>query len=269
MKTTERAIPELVQATRQPEGGEDVAIDADWVEEVDGGGEVSAPIPVAEDRSKRGKALKTVEIDVERDRRSTLVSPIPAMVAEWMRKETEGGPGVAVARDPAAPEEGGGEQTRRLGDSSEKQRYDRSAGYEVEVDDGNAEHRQRAARCIDRARDCLEAADLAGAVRAAEEAFSEADQAAPPGIVEVIEPARPMLTQIFAAFVGPTSEVPVLARRSDEIGAFALDERMRAVIAGVDGTRSLEQIFDAARIPMGDALRITATLMRAGIVRVV
>jgi hypothetical protein len=49
----------------------------------------------------------------------------------------------------------------------------------------------------------------------------------------------------------------------------ALDERRRAVLALVDGVRTLDQILDGARIHASDALRIAASLMRAGIIRVV
>ena len=88
-------------------------------------------------------------------------------------------------------------------------------------------------------------------------------------IVEVIEPARPLLARVFAAFVGPLGEVPVLSRRIDEIAAIPLDERRRAVVARVDGVRTLDQVLDGARIPATDALRVAASLLRAGIIRVV
>jgi hypothetical protein len=272
MKTEERAYPELVEATREAEraaserptapevAAVDVEIPENWEEltnQVDG-----------------ASGAGTGEARSERTRRLTVTSPIPAMMAESMRKDKETTP---PARDPAAPQEGEPESesefTRRLGDSSDGQHVaddDGADGYTVElVNDGNAERRQRAARLIDRARASMEAGDIGGAALAAEEALEEADQAAPPGIVEVIEPARPLLGRIFAAFVGPLSEVPVMARRNDEIAGLGLDEHKRAVLARVDGATSLEQIFDAARIPAGDALRIAASLLRDGIVRVV
>jgi hypothetical protein len=188
------------------------------------------------------------------------------MMAEGMRHEREA---VPVARDPDAPEHGHvGELTRRVGDASDK--LEASGAYTVEVvDDGNAERRVRAARLLDRARACADAGDLAAAARAAEEALEESDHAAPPGIVEVIEPARPLLSRIFTAYVGPLSEVPVLARRSEEIAAMRLDGRKRAVLARIDGKSSLDQVFDGARIPAADALRIAAALLRAGLIRVV
>jgi hypothetical protein len=122
---------------------------------------------------------------------------------------------------------------------------------------------------IDRVRACFEAGDLPAAAEAAESALDEADRAAPPGIVEVIEPARPLLARVFAAFVGPLGEVPVLGRRTEEIAEMPLDDRRRAVVARVDGVRTLDQILDGAHIPAADALRVAASLLQAGIIRVV
>jgi hypothetical protein len=300
MKPQEGVYPAMASASRdaieEEDRTEDVEVPTDWVEPVESE-EITSPVrsgaevegtsgePGADLSARRViNSLKTAEINVARDRRTTLTSPIPALLAESMMREpakpaagggaAPGGVaadrGGAVARDPAAPEPEKGEQTRRLGDSDQHLDGDASAGYTVElVDDGNAERRKRAASLIDRARACYETGDLPGAAQAAESALDEADQAAPPGIVEVIEPARPLLARVFAAFVGPLGEVPVLGRRFEEIAAMALDERRRAVVARVDGVRTLDQVLDGAHIPAADALRVAASLLQAGIIRVV
>jgi len=219
-----------------------------------------------EDVSGRVDTLRTAEINVERDRRNTLTSPISALIAESMSDVSE----VAPGRDPAAPRPEGHELTRRVGDSDRAPTpREKSQGYKIEVSsDPNARARMRAAHLIDQARALLNSGALAGAVVAAEQAFDEAERAAPPGIAEVIEPARPLFAQIFSAYVGPLEEVPVMAKRMQDIPAMALDERRRAVITLVDGVRSLGQILDAARLH-GDGLRIAASLLRAGVIRVV
>jgi len=285
MKTQERVYPDLAGGTQEPgeDQTEDVEIGTDWIDPP-GSGEVTsptrvknveglvAPVDESADRSSRRviNNLKTAEINIERDRRTTLTSPIPALLAESMLREPRPTDAGAASRDPAAPEPERGEQTRRLGDSDRHLDGDTSAGYTVElVDDGNAERRKRAALLIDRARACFDAGDLPGAAHAAEAALDEADRAAPPGIVEVIEPARPLLARVFAAYVGPLGEVPVLGRRVEEIAGLPLDERRRAVVARVDGVRTLDQILDGARIPATDALRVAASLLQAGIIRVV
>ena len=67
MKTREGSVPDLVRATRE-DGGDDAS---------DGR------------RRPARNALKTAEIDVARDRRATLTSPIPAMLAESMSDVVE------------------------------------------------------------------------------------------------------------------------------------------------------------------------------------
>jgi hypothetical protein len=178
---------------------------------------------------------------------------------------------MSPGRDPAAPRPEGHELTRRVGDSDRQPTpREGSRGYRVEVgSDPNARARQRAAHLIDQARALLASGALAGAVVAAEQALDEAERAAPPGIAEVIEPARALLAQVFSTYVGPLDEVPVMAKRMQDISPMALDDRRRAVLAQVDGTRSLAQILDAARLHAGDGLRIAASLLRAGIIRVV
>jgi hypothetical protein len=219
-----------------------------------------------EDVSGRVDTLRTAEINVERDRRNTLTSPISALIAESMSDVSE----VRAARDPAAPRSEPHELTRRVGDSDRQPTpRESSQGYKVEVsNDPNARARMRAAHLIDQARALLASGALAGAVVAAEQAFDEAERAAPPGIAEVIEPARALFAQVFSTYVGPLDEVPVMAKRMQDIPATGLDDRRRAFIALVDGVRSLSQILDAARLH-GDGLRIAASLLRGGIIRVV
>jgi len=176
---------------------------------------------------------------------------------------------------PAAPPETEGipqprpgeiEHTRRVGDS------DRQAvgSGRILLDAGRvAAHRQRAAASIDAARAALDAGNLTDAVIAAEEAMREADEAPAPGIVEVIEPARPFLTRVFATYVGPLSGVPVRAPRADEIARTRLGPRERVLMDRIDGMRSLEELFDGSGLGSTDALRIAARCLRAGAIRIV
>jgi hypothetical protein len=220
-----------------------------------------------QDHSGRTDTLKTAEINLERDRRDTLTSPISALIAESMTDVSE----VMRNRDPAAPQPEEGELTRRVGDSDRQPTpRDRSRAYVApSSSDPNAQRRQRAAHLIDQARALMESGALTGAVVAAEQALDEADRASPPGIAEVIEPARPLLAKVFATYVGDLSEVPVMAKRVETISPLALDDRRRAVLSLVDGQRSLQEILDGARLHGADGVRIAASLLRAGILRVV
>ena len=133
-----------------------------------------------EDDDARPRAIpqpmQTAEIDVARDRRVTLTSPIPAVDGGIDGSRAVGS---RRARDPAAPEpEGVVEQTRRVGDSDPVRS---GSGPTLKSDVGVAPWRQRAAQRIDEARAALEAGDLVAAVTAAEAALHEADEAPPPG----------------------------------------------------------------------------------------
>jgi len=213
--------------------------------------------------------LQTAEIDVARDRRPTLTSPIPAIMAESMVRERQKTPYHQPAvRDPAAPlPERVVEQTRRVGDSDPVRPGSGPTAKPADV--GVAPWRQRAAQRIDEARAALDAGDLAGAVAAAESALQEADQAPAPGIVEVIEPARPLLTRVFNTYVGPSIGLPILAPRAEEIVRQRLGERERAVLRRIDGHRTLEELFDGSGVGSLDALRLVARLIRSGAVRIV
>jgi len=206
--------------------------------------------------------MQTAEIGVARDRRVTLTSPIPAIIADSIVRERS----VTPRRDPAAPQAERVEQTRRVGDSDPVRS---GSGPTFKSDGGVAPWRQRAAQRIDEARAALDAGDLSAAVTAAESALHEADEAPAPGIVEVIEPARPLLNRVFTTYIGPLTGLPILAPRADEIARKRLGERERAVLRRIDGNRTLEGLFDGSGLGSMDALRIVARLIRSGAVRVV
>jgi len=295
MKPREGSAPDLVRAPQDARrsgrprteelGPEESAphpiddVDLDGFDAFDTGGRPRAV----------GGALDTAQVDLSRDRRVTLTSPIPAQIAEDMLSGKHGddltpahgtmSAAVRAARDPAAPDQqtrplgqpGGDDDeqhTRRVGDS-DKQPLGSGSGRVTSAEAGIAPWRQRAAALIDVARAALDEGDLTAALNAAEGALREADEAPPPGIVEVIEPARPLLARVFAAYVGPLVGVPVLAPRAAEIARARLGERERALIARIDGARTLEELFDGSGVGSTDALRIAARLIRAGAVRII
>ena len=186
---------------------------------------------------------------------------------------------VRAARDPAAPdrnarprrraEDDAEQHTRRVGDS-DKQPLGPGSGRVTSAEAGIAAWRQRAAALIDEARAALDAGDLTEAVTAAEGALHEADEAPPPGIVEVIEPARPLLARVFAAYVGPLGGVPVLAPRAAEIARVRLGER------GAGAHRAHRRRAHAGRAVRRLGRRLDrrapdrrARLIRAGAVRII
>ena len=98
----------------------------------------------------------------------------------------------------------------------------------------------------------------------------EADEAPPPGIVEVIEPARPLVDARVRGLRGPVWAACRCWRRgADEIARSRLGERERALLVRIDGMRTFEELFDGSGLGSTDALRIAARLLRAGAIRIV
>jgi hypothetical protein len=207
-------------------------------------------------------AIQAAQTDAGRHRRATQTSPIPAFMAESMVRNRS----VPLRRDPAAPEPQPVERTRRIGDSDPVRA---GSGPTPRSDEDVAAWRQRAAQRIDDARAAFDAGDLEAAVAAAEEALREGDEAPAPGIAEVIEPARPLLTRVFATYIGPSTGLPMLAPRSEEIARQRLGDLERGVLRRVDGNRTLEELFDGSGLGSTDALRVVARLIRSGAVRIV
>jgi hypothetical protein len=253
MKRREQPAPERVHAM------DDDGFDDEVVER---GDDDSVPRAIHD-------PMQTAEVDIVRDRRVTLLSPIPAILAESMGQAPP--PAESASRDESVPVAipRGGEHTRRVGESGRHRVTPVRGSSLAQADAELAPWRQRAARHIDAARAALDAGDLTTAVTAAEAAMQEGDEAPPPGIVEVIEPARPLLTRVFTAYVGPLNALALLAPRAAEIAASRLGPRERALLARVDGKRTLEELFDGSGLGSTDAMRLAARLLRAGAIRIV
>ncbi|HMC95299.1 MAG TPA: hypothetical protein VKO16_11070, partial [Polyangia bacterium] len=101
-----------------------------------------------------GVAMETAEVDVSRDQRVTLTSPIPARLAEEMLSGPLGG-SPWDARDPAAPWTEEDHHTRRVGDEeeqhtrrvgdSDRQSFGSGSKPTASAEAGIAPRRQRAA----------------------------------------------------------------------------------------------------------------------------
>jgi len=267
MKSRDGSAPDLARSTRAGARPQTEEFDL-----ADGGDEYGDDERTPDDASPRAinNAMQTAEIDMGRDRRVTLTSPIPAILADAMVRERmvtpRSKPVPMPHRDPAAPVPEPREQTRRVGDSDPVRTGADPTPPRSDV--GVAPWRQRAAQRIDEARAAMDAGDLGSAVMAAEAALREADEAPAPGIVGVIEPARPLLNRVLATYVGPTSGLPILAPRADDV-APRLGDRERALLRRIDGQRTLEELFDGSGIGAMDALRIVARLIRIGAIRIV
>jgi len=231
--------------------------------EADGDTAITSAVPeLAEEGSGAQMSARS------RGRRATVVSPIPAMLAQSMGRIPEP-PAPAV---PVAITASHTEITRPVVEAGAPAKAARSQGsssYEIELTDTPlSPERRRASELIEQARACFTQGNLPGAVLAADELLAGTENRTSP-VADLVETARPLFDQIFASYVGLLGEVPVMARSDEEVAALGLDERTRALLSRVDGVQTLEQLFSISKIPAVEAVRIAASLMSAGVIRVV
>jgi hypothetical protein len=210
----------------------------------------------------------------ERVRTPTLESPIPQLLAQitvpgssdWEEHEAP------AERDEGAPEVPVfGEETRRLG--SEPHQSDDIIRVPTPLDLPNEDHatemRVLAGELVDRCRTMLEHGRIESAVAAAESALREGERAPPPGIAEVIEPARPLFERAFEAYVGTMDQIPILAISEGVLATQGLDHRAGFLLSRIDGLMTIEHLLDIAGMPRFEALRILAWLLRSKTIRFV
>jgi hypothetical protein len=202
----------------------------------------------------------------ERVRHPTLESPIPQLLAQITSPEWS----PPTERDDGAPEAPVfGEETRRLGSEPHMTEPSGPALMDLPSDDHDhaAEMRALASELVDRCRTLFERAKFEQAVAAAESALREGERAPPPGIAEVIEPARPLFERVFAAYLGSLEQVPILAISEGVLTTQGLDHKAGFMLSLVDGMMTLEHLLDIAGMPRFEALRILASLLRAKTIR--
>jgi hypothetical protein len=216
----------------------------------------------------------------ERVRHPTIESPIPQLLAQitspdWRSKtppnndewEHEAPP----EREEAAPDVPVfGEETRRLG--SEPHQADDSqvpSTIDLPNEDHATEMRVLASELVDRCRTMLDQKKLEAAATAAESALREGERAPPPGIAEVIEPARPLFERTFEAYIGSMDQVPILAISEGVLATQGLDHRAGFLLSRIDGLMSIEHLLDIAGMPRFEALRILSALLRSKTIRFV
>ncbi len=205
----------------------------------------------------------------QRRLRDTISSPISSLLAPitapgWSKSLTSVTSGVPSAPmedtdtrklgahlDHATPASG-----RRVPDFAEEPSADPARGFRV-----------RAADFVDRCRAELANRQPRAAALAAENALRESEAAPPPGIAEVIEPARLLFESVFAKDVGSLQSVPILTMPPEQLAVQDFDHRAGFLISRMDGLLTVEQIIDVAAMPRFDSLRIISGLIRVGAVR--
>jgi hypothetical protein len=256
----------------------DVDAMSEQLMDVEGGADDGAVARPVDDKSTG--AATPQELNTRRARRNTLVSPIPSLLAMSMRPAapgTEAKPVPAVA-PPAAGAPGAVQKTVADTAPHAIPAQRESVGYSIEigaqpVDPHSARTTEQplpklgtVGTLVHKARFCLDAGDIGEAVLAASAAVFANERSPEPAVGDLADTAGGPLARIFTA--GPASKVPVMTRSDAELDTTELDELHWALLRRMNGHLTLDEVFRATKIPAIDALKIAASLLRDGVIRV-
>ena len=186
-----------------------------------------------------------------RDRRATLVSPIPAIMAASMGMVADTKAGSSIS------------PPGRKGRQPTTSTYTVEVGAKLQLSIA-----ERISEHIEAARALLDAHDFHSAARIAEETLTMGETAADSiEVTKMVADARPMIEQIFSGYVGSLGSIPVLVKTWDEIMTHKLGDSTRSFLRRIDGVRTMEQILGHSSIPPQHAFRIVASALRAGFIR--
>jgi hypothetical protein len=205
---------------------------------------------------------------VARERRPTVVSPIPAQLAKSMMSDLR----------PPAPVPMHVEVTRPISDAKPQLGAPPSAHPNVDsaqvysivevIDEPSLPPRAHIQALVNRARSLMEGGNLGGAVIAADQTLVEAAKAPQDEVADLVKAARPLFDRIFAAYVGLLGQVPVRLRSDDELTGQELGARTKYLLSHIDGKQTLEELSSHTGIPPVEAMKIAASLLAANIIRV-
>jgi hypothetical protein len=198
-----------------------------------------------------------------RERRATVVSPIPAQLARSMMSDVPGAP-APMHQQPTRPITEA--EAKTAGAHPKNEAVDT---YSVElIDEPSLPPRALIQSLINRARTFMESGNLGGAVIVADQTLAEAAKAPQNQVADLVKAAGPLFDRIFAAYVGLLGQVPVRMRSEADLVGQELGERTTYLLSHIDGKRTLEEVSTASGIPPVEAMKIAASLLAAGVVRV-
>jgi hypothetical protein len=301
MKAQERsaAHPAQDDAPSEPTTGEwdgkVVAMGEDDFSELDDNTDRAVPRAQPNASAENAKPARTGgDAHLPRERRATVVSNIPAQLAKSMGEIRDpAGPKAtrpwSEVRDPVLPPPSGRADVRPIPGTPvpmhqevtrpvaaeelaalDSERDEPTDTYNVELfDDSGLSPAEIVRSLVESARTHIEGGNLGAAVIAADQALAEAGKAPQdPEVADLTKNARPLFDRIFAAYVGLLGQVPVRARTDEQIAGQELGERTQYLLKSVDGKQTLEQLSASTGIPPVEAMKIAASLLAAGIVKV-
>jgi hypothetical protein len=207
-------------------------------------------------------------------RRDTVESPIPQFLATLTERKSEkidvvgdGAPGGKKA-DPAAPlgEWRGAISSKDLviSDPSSSEIAAATAADTLEDLPVHAEDiRASATELLGECRTALGENRAGPAALAAELALQLAERAPPPGVDDLIEPARALFERAFRAFMGNPLACPIRSIPVETLADHGLDERAAFLMSRMDAMTSLADLIDSSGLKRFDALRVIGSLRRA------
>jgi hypothetical protein len=252
----DQPLPRAPSKTGEFEG--DVSeMGEEFIEEDGGEGTVEAVSDAADQTVPVSNPEELVEeleqSSAGRHRRATLVSPIPAILAASMTTLAEG----KVGRGRS---DSGAHYTVEL-ETGDDNVAGATAPAELTID-------ERFAQSLAAARKSFEARDFHLAACLAEETLTLGETLATDASQALLAASQPLFERIFGAFVGPLAGTPALACSWEQILAHRLGDSTRSFLRRIDGVRTLEQTLGHSSIPPQHALRIAASALRAGFIRI-
>jgi hypothetical protein len=227
---------------------------------------------VADIQDDSAGARTPQELAKRRARRTTVTSQVPSELARSMqlealaRRAREPAAAARATPEPALRSDGAIPVARR---ADETVPIEVSSAYIVETTLPAADTQAPVpvAALVERACACAMRGEIGEALVAAADAIALNDRRAEVDPGQLKDIVRGPLAPIFA-LGGHPHRTPVVARSETEMDALVLDELHWALLRRIDGQRTVDQIFAATKIPPLEALQVTASLFRSGVIRI-
>jgi hypothetical protein len=219
---------------------------------------------------------RAAEVDAGRhtppSRRDTVESPIPQFLAALTERKSDK---IAVVsypepgQEPAAPDRelrlhadsgrGTAPGQSPTPDPDAPVAADTLEDLPVHAEDVRASAEELLGEC----RSALGENRAGPAALAAELALQLAERAPPPGVDDLVDPARALFERSFRAFMGNPHACPIRAVPTETLSEHGLDERAAFLMSRMDGMTSLADLIDSSGLKHFDAVRVIAALRRA------
>jgi hypothetical protein len=206
-------------------------------------------------------------------RRDTVESPIPQFLAALTERKSDkiAVPDERAANGPAAAPSDHALRLRATADKPAERKASPASETDVPAAADTLEDlpvhaedvRASAEELLGECRTALGENRASPAALAAELALQLAERAPPPGVDDLVDPARALFERAFRAFLGNPHACPIRAVPTETLTEHGLDERAAFLMSRMDGMTSLADLIDSSGFRRFDAVRVLAALRRA------